>query len=555
MDRSNSEEPIKLELIHPTDRDIPQEAIELSPEEREAMGRDNLKKLRAMWQFASICQFFSLYGEAFGLPDFDSYDLEEEFVWPVDLGKMEELHARMLRIATKNRFALYSILTLTSEIQKRHEPQDGPVFFAVDLSKPLPKYSSLSLETRVLLLHFICEMQLDKPDNFKPYNDHSEYEATSWRVEPIGTDSNGYTYWVFDDARLYKEKKKEWTLVCCTEEEWVSFPQQFQDSKSTADKALFNFLKKDLVPSVLQDLVAAEEMRAEKLKKQKEAEEEEARIQAEEIARQQEESERLALELEKQQIREERALLRAERFNQRLFEPIPDELLNSEDGAYEPRKKAARRPPPKKTKRRRKEYSDDESEEEDTEETEEEEISDMDIRDSPPPPRVKRGVGRPRKNPPLEIDDAVTLPEANPTEAPQPWNFSCICGLAGQNIDGLHCGRLTADGTPIISCDTCDTWCHILCLAKLEDDLAKLEPNYAPTPLDLEAWFAKDYTCTKCLDSKLANPAAVCTTDQGQRAEARAEHHNQIVNGHLLNGSHALSNSHDGLPHTLSAQP
>ena len=45
----------------------------LSAEEINGMKSENLIKLRGLWQFAAICQFFSLYGDQFGLTDFDSY--------------------------------------------------------------------------------------------------------------------------------------------------------------------------------------------------------------------------------------------------------------------------------------------------------------------------------------------------------------------------------------------------------------------------------------------------------------------------------------------------
>lgn len=36
----------------------------------------------------------------------------------------------------------------------------------------------------------------------------SEEDAVQWRVDPIGFDKKGSTFWLFDDNRLYKETPK-----------------------------------------------------------------------------------------------------------------------------------------------------------------------------------------------------------------------------------------------------------------------------------------------------------------------------------------------------------
>jgi hypothetical protein len=130
----------------------------------------------------------------------------------------------------------------------------------------------------------------------------------------------------------------------------------------------------------------------------------------------------------------------------------------------------------------------------------------MDIRDSPPPIRPKRGVGRPRKDPLLVelegeevpsktdvVDDLVVPPVHGSVEATVPeenWNFECMCGLTGINLDGMVL-NFTLDGTPIISCEGCDTWCHIICLLKVAGEEVTAE--------GIEVWRKKDYTCQKCL--------------------------------------------------------
>jgi hypothetical protein len=82
---------------------------------------------------------------------------------------------------------------------------------------------------------------LDKPELFKPTLVVPENKAVHWRVDPIGSDSKGNVFWLFDDSRLYKEdqKNKTWGLVCQTIDDWTSFPLQYKDTKNKKDKQLY----------------------------------------------------------------------------------------------------------------------------------------------------------------------------------------------------------------------------------------------------------------------------------------------------------------------------
>ena len=43
-------------------------------------------------------------------------------------------------------------------------------------------YKSLTLRQKVLILYFLCEMQFDRPDLFKPVTEVPELEARHWVV-------------------------------------------------------------------------------------------------------------------------------------------------------------------------------------------------------------------------------------------------------------------------------------------------------------------------------------------------------------------------------------
>jgi hypothetical protein len=125
------------------------------------LAEGSLEELRSLWQFAAISQYFQLFQEIFGLRDFDTQELEKELIAPQPDSWLIELQARMLRIATKNRFCLEDVwlLYLEREIVKRLEVGEKPLFTLQDTTN-MPPYHSFNLKTRVLILHFICEIQV-----------------------------------------------------------------------------------------------------------------------------------------------------------------------------------------------------------------------------------------------------------------------------------------------------------------------------------------------------------------------------------------------------------
>ncbi|KAI9591877.1 hypothetical protein BDF19DRAFT_425860 [Syncephalis fuscata] len=67
---------------------------------------------------------------------------------------------------------------------------------------PAWNFFTLSLQEKILAVHYLCEWQLDEPERFRERLKHDE-NAEEWRVLPIGYDAKYKTYWLFDDNRLY----------------------------------------------------------------------------------------------------------------------------------------------------------------------------------------------------------------------------------------------------------------------------------------------------------------------------------------------------------------
>lgn len=163
-------------------------------------------------------------------------------------------------------------------------------------------WTEVDYKLRLEALYMLCESSLVEIDKFRMYLKDSE-EHKYWRIDPIGYDSEGSAYYLFDDNRLYKMKltpiekafdvaedetenemprrssrkrskkmgwksvkkskkrnptpppvsmKETWHLVCSANtEEWSQVAEQFSSSKDKNETAFYKFLSRDLVPQVL----------------------------------------------------------------------------------------------------------------------------------------------------------------------------------------------------------------------------------------------------------------------------------------------------------------
>lgn len=127
--------------------------------------------IHSMWQFSACCQFLYMFQEVVDIHSFDSLELEEALITPSNDWLLEFM-VRFLRVATKNRFIMEDtwLEYLPKELEKRN------VNIAINSD-----YFHLDIRTRVLILHFICELQLERPDQFKIVLDTPEIMAAkSW---------------------------------------------------------------------------------------------------------------------------------------------------------------------------------------------------------------------------------------------------------------------------------------------------------------------------------------------------------------------------------------
>ena len=161
----------------------------------------------------------------------------------------------------------------------------------------------MDLKQKVLVLHHLCELRLDAPDISEKVK---HLEGASLRIDPLGVDSEGTTYWYFYGTRLYKEiysskkklkkhkklKKKKrkksresiesfdslissdedleavWSVACQTEEDWDSLVLKYKQSDRREDRKLLRLLKDCFPPEIREMYVEKRKEEKRKMKQQ-----------------------------------------------------------------------------------------------------------------------------------------------------------------------------------------------------------------------------------------------------------------------------------------------
>ncbi|KAI8145067.1 hypothetical protein BJV82DRAFT_666981 [Fennellomyces sp. T-0311] len=476
---------------------------------------EEIDKLRNNIEFASIAQFFHTFQSAFhpwpvaynpasflahhahnaGRSNkrsdddyvFATEDLEGMLLNPQEQYRLVELLIRMLRLLTRNRFINNDTwqMYFAKEIDKRgnvdpnplrpeneEQPEDVQAHGSEaeedrQSAKPSPAparvlidFFTLPLTTRVHLLYTLCEWQLDDPERFREHLDNEE-DAVHWRVEPIGYDVKGSSFWLFDDNRLYKEtpepklKKPQakkstrkvrsrsngtrrstrrsvqangevedededpenwvpWKLVCLNQHDWEEFPKKFESSKHPIEQRFYSMLVNDVLPQVLPVIQEHEDAI-----KKKEA-----------LAHRKRSSRLMFRELEALE-KDQQSVLGETRRSSRREEMKRKREEDEKNSAAKAREERLR-------DRERRQHQREHAQEE-NERRKALAASKIEAKQEKP---ASTGKKRGRKPKNKNKDEDV-------------WSFDCVCGVSGQNID---------DGSPMIACERCGTWQHIRCL-------------------------------------------------------------------------------------------
>jgi len=265
----------------------------------------------------SIAHFCSLFRQAFDLLEFEIQELEESLLLmgtPDD--ELRLVHRLMVKLLIgclpmykknikEENYSMYLRQFLQTKQEEAEEDGIEYRFMNPFQEEDMQDFSELDLRDKVRVLHQLCEVRLEAADVADKVK---KLEAASLRVDPLGTDSEGTTFWYFYGTRLYqevpaqatarspnkgkdrkkkrkekKEKKRKrkrsetdlsdeesdggdsiWSLACLTEDDWIELTEKYKKSRKKEDRNLYHTLNDAFLPEIT--TMFAEKEREEKQK-------------------------------------------------------------------------------------------------------------------------------------------------------------------------------------------------------------------------------------------------------------------------------------------------
>jgi len=239
---SNNMELVETTIVHSESRD---EALVI---------------MRSSWEFIQIYNFLCLFRAQFSLPktNFFSEDLENLFLSRNEDGLLVEIIMKLLKGlrfkgVNRSNWKKYlsefgDLLVVEYEIFDENPLKDGNNFWA------------LPMKSKILIIQELCQCQMEDNEDIKTQlkSDEKGNNLDNYRVDPLGCDSNNYSYYYFEDSRLYREKLSSkgkpindtWEMVCSQLDEWEDFCSNLAKSKYSEDRKFARMLTEDILPFV-----------------------------------------------------------------------------------------------------------------------------------------------------------------------------------------------------------------------------------------------------------------------------------------------------------------
>ncbi|KAF3910217.1 hypothetical protein ABW21_db0202497 [Orbilia brochopaga] len=428
--------------------------------------------LHQQWEFAAVWEFLFQFHQ--GLKSAYYTDIEQfanDLSSPSGTQLLHDVQIGLLKNVSSQRgltIDMFDDYTRRQYFAKR--PDANP--FGHDIT-PSSFYSLLP-EERVRILHQLCMWILSKPEAFRDKVDpHKVADQTDWRMDPIGWDAKGTTFYQFDNGYLYcrtepappvyqkwKSRKHaagrstkrrkvsdydddangadnsppvnendafvaqiEWKCVCSNLQEYRTFVAKLEKSKHPDEKELRKVIKEDILP-------VFEKEEQKRKRKHLEDEKEQARLQ---MLSGRKRSARVDERMARQREAQEREyVLRNER--EELEQQHREELQKQKDEEARIAKLEERERRLQDRELRAKQRAEEKARLLDPDATESEDGASRGSRKS------SRQLTKRKAE--LEVED-------------KDWIFDCVCGVYGVNYD---------DGTFSIACDKCSVWQHAACL-------------------------------------------------------------------------------------------
>ncbi|KAF3928868.1 hypothetical protein ABW20_dc0106102 [Dactylellina cionopaga] len=428
--------------------------------------------LHQQWEFVAVWEFLFQFHKGLKSPYYEDIEqFAKDLYSSAGTPLLHDVQIGLLKNVSSQRGLT---IEMFDDYTRRQYVAKSPAKNPFGMEPDPNSFYSLQPENRVRVLHQLCMWILAKPEAFRDKVDpHKMIDNTDWRVDPIGWDAKGNTYYQFDNNYLYcrteplppvyqkwKSRKStgsrsvkrrklyetdedgdgeenassanendifvsqiEWKCICSNLEEYRVLVARFEKSKHADEKELRKVIVEDILPIFEKD----EQKRKRKLI---EEEKERARLELlsgrkrsarvdERTAKQREANERdqtLRIEREEQQRQQKEGLQKQREEEARIAK------LEEREKRLQERELRSRQREEERLRLL------------DPDATESEDNSGSGSR--------KSSRQKEKRKAELETED-------------KEWVFDCICGIHGLNYD---------DGTYSIACDRCGVWQHTKCL-------------------------------------------------------------------------------------------
>ncbi|KAI8992405.1 hypothetical protein BDB01DRAFT_778365 [Pilobolus umbonatus] len=199
--------------------------------------------LHSSWKFINAFYTYSKFQSYFQLTDWGIDRLERA------LTQTHESSTKSTGDGSKQDLSHFIIQVVSPLLEPHERNQIQAQNYEHYLFQLFPGYGdsmdSLSISDKISLLKDIADVNIERMSSYFSKVKHI-HKANNWRVQPLGSDYDGWVYWYFGDTRLYREiplstiKKEQdimsmddftFQLVCSTIEEWSDLINKFQHAK------------------------------------------------------------------------------------------------------------------------------------------------------------------------------------------------------------------------------------------------------------------------------------------------------------------------------------
>ncbi|RFU76036.1 phd-finger domain-containing [Trichoderma arundinaceum] len=161
-----------------------------------------LHRIRNMWQFANLCQWIYIFGDAAAIDHSIDVDcIEEECLKPNSV-VLSDIALALLKMVSSQRGLTHASFDEQARKQYMSKSPESNPFGDEDAPSG---FAQLDVFTKIKVMQQFTQWIMIRPELLREkMKEQKDTEQTTWRIEPYGWDSEDRTYYVLDDNRVYR---------------------------------------------------------------------------------------------------------------------------------------------------------------------------------------------------------------------------------------------------------------------------------------------------------------------------------------------------------------